>query len=358
MSSLSAAPASPRTGARGRGVLLWAGLIGVPALLFALELTVGSTRVALSDVVGTLLGGPVAPGVHTIIWELRLPRALAAALAGAALGVCGLQLQTLFRNPLAGPWALGITAGAQVGVAFVVMSAAVVGSDFLRSFESFGSLGSVAGAALGAAGVMALMAAAAKRVSTVALLIFGLMLGFMAEGLVSVLLHFTNETQARVYASWSDGSYGGVTWEQLRFLVPLSACGFLLAVALAKPLNALLLGEDYARTMGADVVRTRYAALAGVIALAGPVTAYCGPITFLGIITPHVCRGILRTADHRLLTPAVILAGAALGLVGDLVVHGPWERHFLHLNPVNALIGGPIVIAVILRQRHLGGAGL
>ena len=358
MSSSTIALPSGTSEARGRNVATWIALLGAALLLFALELSVGSTRVALSDVARSLFGARVDPGVHTIIWELRLPRALTASLAGAALGLCGLQLQTLFRNPLAGPWALGITAGAQVGVAFVVMSAAVVGSDFLRAFESFSSLGSIAGAGLGAAAVMALMAAAAKRVSTVALLIFGLMLGFMAEGLVSVLLHFTNETQARVYASWSDGSYGGVTWERLRLLAPLTACGFAIAVALAKPLNALLLGEDYARTMGADVVRTRFAALAGVILLAGPVTAYCGPITFLGIITPHICRGVLRTADHRSLTPAVILAGASLALVGDLVVHGPWERHFLHLNPVNALIGGPIVVAIILRQRRLGGIEL
>ena len=358
MSAPTATLASRATSPSGRDVVLWAGLIASTLLLFTLELSVGSVRVGLADVIGALTGPLGDSGKHAIVWDLRLPRALTAALAGAALGVCGLQLQTLFRNPLAGPWALGITAGAQVGVAFVVMSAAVVGSEFLRSFQSFGSLGSIAGAGLGVAAVMALMAAAAKRVSTVALLIFGLMLGFMAEGLVSVLLHFTNETQARVYASWSDGSYGGVTWAQLQILAPLTAVGLGLAVVLAKPLNALLMGEDYARTMGADVVRTRYAAIASVILLAGPVTAYCGPITFLGIITPHICRGCFRTSDHRMLTPAVVLAGAALGLVGDLVVHGPWERHFLHLNPVNALIGGPIVVAVILRQRRLGGLAL
>ena len=358
MNAPTAPLVSRATDPSGRAVVLWAGLIAAPLLLFTLELSVGSVRVGLSDVIGVLTGPLGDSSKHAIIWDLRLPRALTAALAGAALGICGLLLQTLFRNPLAGPWALGITAGAQVGVAFVVMSAAVVGSEFLRAFQSFGSLGSVAGAGLGSSAVIVLMAAAAKRVSTVALLIFGLMLGFMGEGLVSVLLHFTNETQARVYASWSDGSYGGVTWTQLQILAPLTAVGLGLAVVLTKPLNALLMGEDYAQTMGADVVRTRYAALASVILLAGPVTAYCGPITFLGIITPHICRGFFRTSDHRTLTPAVILAGAALGLVGDLVVHGPWERHFLHLNPVNALIGGPIIVAVILRQRRLGGLAL
>lgn len=344
-------------GALGRGRLLaiWLGLAAVVVLLFVLELAIGSVRIDPGQVLSAALGRLEDSGARTILLELRLPRALAAALVGAALGVCGLQLQTLFRNPLAGPWALGITAGAQVGVAFTVMAAAVVGSEFLRSFADFGSLGTVAGASIGAAAVMTLMAAASRRVSTVALLILGLMLSFMAEGLVSALLHFTNETQARIYASWSDGSYSGVTWNELRFLAPFVVVGLLLSVALAKQLNALLLGENYARTMGVDVGFARLATLASVVVLAGPVTAYCGPITFLGIITPHICRGLLRTSDHRILTPAVTLAGAALGLVGDLVVHGPWERHFLHLNPVNALIGGPIVIAVILRQRRLGG---
>ena len=338
-----------------RQLALWLGLPGVVIVLMALELAVGSVRIDLHQALAGLLGRLDDEGLRTILLELRLPRALTAALAGGALGVCGLQLQTLFRNPLAGPWALGITAGAQVGVALTVMAAAVVGSELLRSLAAFGNLGTVAGASLGAAAVMTLMAAASRRVSTVALLILGLMLGFMAEGRVSVLLHFTNETQARIYASWSDGSYSGVTWKEVRFLASFVVAGLLLSVGLAKQLNALLLGENYARTMGVDVGFARLGTLAAVVLLAGPVTAYCGPITFLGIITPHVCRGLLGTSDHRVLTPAVMLAGAALGLVGDLVVHGPWERHFLHLNPVNALIGGPIVIAVILRQRRLGG---
>jgi len=179
------------------------------------------------------------------------------------------------------------------------------------------------------------------------------MLGFFAQGMVSVVLHFTTETQGRVFASWNDGSFAGVQWADFPVLVPFVVVGLVAALATVKPLNALLLGERYAATLGVPVERARMIALVGAVVLAAPVTAYCGPVLFIGLIVPHLARGIMNTSDHRILMPAAILMGALLGLSADLVVHLPWERHFLHLNAVNALIGAPVVIAVVLRNRQM-----
>lgn len=328
-------------------------VVGVVAL-FLLELMIGSVSIPLRDILVLLVGGEVAQAAWaTILYELRLPRAITALVGGAALGAAGLQLQTLFRNPLAGPWALGITAGAQLGVALVVVAGGVVGSTFLERFVFLSDLGLVAGAGLGSALVLVVIASVSRRVSTITLLIMGLMLGFLAQGLVSLVLHFTNETQGKVFASWNDGSFAGVHWEQFPILIPMIVVGIITALLLVKPLNALLLGERYAATLGLSVDRARLMALTSAVLLAAPITAFCGPILFVGLIVPHLCRGLFNTSDHRILMPAVLLMGSALALGSDLFVHLPWERHALHLNAVNALIGAPVVIWVILRNKHM-----
>lgn len=324
------------------------------ATVFILELTIGSVRIPASSVVRFLFGGETEVAAwRTILVELRLPRAITALVGGAALGAAGLQLQTLFRNPLAGPWALGLTAGAQLGVAVVVVTGSVVGSQLLASVAFLSDLGIVAGAFLGAGAVMAAIASVSRRVSTITLLVLGLMLGFFAQGMVSVVLHFTTETQGRVFASWNDGSFAGVHWDHFPVLIPCVLIGLSLAIAIVKPLNALLLGERYAATLGLSVQRARMLTLVGAVILAAPVTAYCGPVLFIGMIVPHMARGLLDTSDHRVLMPAVMMMGALLGLSADLVVHLPWERHFLHLNAVNALIGAPVVVGVVLRNRQM-----
>ncbi|MEM9665350.1 MAG: iron ABC transporter permease, partial [Bacteroidota bacterium] len=239
------------------------------------------------------------------------------------------------------------------GVALVVVAGGVVGSTFLEQLVFLNNLSLVAGAGLGAALVLAAIASVSRRVSTITLLIMGLMLGFLAQGLVSVVLHFTNETQGKVFASWNDGSFAGVHWEHFPILIPMVVVGIVAALLLVKPLNALLLGEQYAATLGLSVGRARLMALGSTVLLAAPITAYCGPVLFIGLIVPHLCRGLFNTSDHRLLMPAVLLMGAALGLSADLFVHLPWERHFLHLNAINALIGAPVVIWVILRNKHM-----
>lgn len=324
---------------------------------FLLELGIGSVHIPISGVIASLLGlGQAEETWIKIINELRLPRTIAAAVGGAALGTAGLQLQTLFRNPLAGPWALGLTAGAQLGVALVVTAAAaVVGSDFLENLAFFSNLSIVAGAMLGCILVLLLIVAVARRVSTITLLIFGLMLGYLAQGLISVILHFTNQSQAKIFAGWNDGSFAGVYWEHFPILLPLAAIGLISGILMAKPLNALLLGERYAHSLGISVKRTRIITLTSAVLLAAPVTAYCGPILFLGLIVPHLARGLFNTSDHRILIPGVMLLGGVIALAADLFVHLPWERHFLHLNAVNALIGAPVVMWVILRNRRMRG---
>ena len=325
-------------------------------LVFLLELGIGSVSIPVSGIIGVLFGQEVTDITwNTIILELRLPRTLAALMGGAALGAAGLQLQTLFKNPLAGPWALGLTAGAQLGVALVVTAAAVIGSSFLENIEILSNLSIVAGAMLGCLLVLVIMVAVSRYVSTITLLIFGLMLGYLAQGLISVVLHFTNQSQTKIYAGWNDGSFAGVYWENFPVFVPMVLIGLIGGWLMAKPLNAFLLGENYARSLGMSVKRTRLITLGCAVLLAGPVTAYCGPVLFLGLIVPHMARGLFNTSDHTILMPAVMLLGAIIAMAADLFVHLPWEKHFLHLNAVNALIGAPVVMWVILKNKKMRG---
>ena len=360
MSSISTA--QPATGksaiklASQSRLFLFPVLIVLLIVIFLMELGIGSVSIPVSGIIDALTGSSDADTTwSTIILELRLPRTLAALLGGAALGTAGLQLQTLFKNPLAGPWALGLTAGAQLGVALVVTTTAVVGSTFLENFEFLSNLSIVAGAMFGCLMVLLLIVAVSKHVSTITLLIFGLMLGFFAQGLISVILHFTNVSQIKIFASWNAGSFAGVYWEHFPVLAPMVLIGLVGGWLMAKPLNAFLLGENYARSLGMSVKRTRLITLSCAVLLAGPITAYCGPIIFLGLIIPHMARGIFNTSDHKVLMPAVMLLGAIVAQAADLFVHLPWDKHFLHLYAVNALIGAPVVIWVILKNKKMRG---
>jgi iron complex transport system permease protein len=327
---------------------------GAAILAFLLELTVGAVSIPVSDVIAILAGQAARHDTWAqIVWSFRLPRAINALASGAALGVCGLVLQTLFRNALADPFVLGIMHGARLGVAVLVVVTGVAGSMFAVRFGDLGTAGMSIAAAAGAIGVLLVMLSLARRVSTVTLLIVGLLIGYVCIGLISALLHFVDEVQARAFTQWEGGSFDGITRQQLAVLLPLAGAGIVLAHSLVKPLNALLLGETYAATMGIGVARTRMLAFVCVGLLAGPVTAYCGPIPFLGLVAAHVARGLLQTSDHRLLLPAGAMTGAALGLATDLVTHLPWSRHFLHLDAVIGMIGAPVALWVILRQRHM-----
>ncbi len=360
--------AKPNTGVQAelaRGValgpgLMLAGLALVAFAAFLLSLAVGSVRIPLDEIVGVLLGGEASKTAWTtIVLKFRLPKALTAMLAGAALSVSGLQMQTLFRNPLAGPFVLGISSGASLGVALTVLLAGVAvglgGSTTLLAGISLAGDTSLALSAIFGSGlVLLLVMAVARRVqSGMTLLILGLMFGYTTSALVSVLIYFSVVERIQAYISWTFGSFGGVTWRQLQVMAPAILLGLAGGHLLMKPLNALLLGETYALSLGLNVRRVRLGIIGSSAVLAGVVTAFCGPIGFLGIAVPHLCRSLLHSSDHRLLMPAVSFMGATLALGADIVAGLPGSQLTLPLNAVTALLGAPVVIWVILRQRNL-----
>ncbi|MDE0199145.1 MAG: iron ABC transporter permease [Caldilineaceae bacterium] len=353
-------PASlTRSLSAGPGLIL-AGLALLALAAFMLSLAVGSVRIPLDEIVAVLLGGDASkPAWATIVLKFRLPKALTAMLAGAALSVSGLQMQTLFRNPLAGPFVLGISSGASLGVALTVLLAGVAvglggSTTLLAGISLAGDTSLALSAIVGSGLVLLLVMSVARRVqSGMTLLILGLMFGYTTSALVSVLIYFSVVERIQAYISWTFGTFGGVTWRQLQVMAPAIILGLAGGHLLMKPLNALLLGETYAMSLGLSVRRVRLGIIGSSAILAGVVTAFCGPIGFLGIAVPHLCRSLLHTSDHRLLLPAVSLMGATLALGADIVAGLPGSQLTLPLNAVTALLGAPVVIWVILRQRNL-----
>ncbi|WP_310397785.1 iron ABC transporter permease [Hymenobacter sp.] len=346
------APAAPRA----RTATLLLALAGLVGLAFVLDIALGPVRIPLPAVVKILLGQPAdVPAWAFIVREIRLPKALTALAVGSGLAVSGLQMQTLFRNPLAGPSALGLTAGAALGVAAVMMAGgSVAGSFAIRALGVGGSWGLVLAATAGAALVMGLVLALSARVrDNVVLLIVGLMIASVTGAIVSLWQYFSAPEQLQEYLLWTFGSVGGVTGGQLAVLATVVAGGLGLAFASAKPLNALLLGENYARSMGLAVGRARTGIIASTSLLAGAITAFCGPIGFVGIAVPHLTRALLRTADHRVLLPGCCLAGAALTLGCDCLAQLPGSQTALPLSVVTSLLGAPVVLWVVLRRSNI-----
>lgn len=335
------------------GILIALGVLLVVA--FLISLAVGSVNIPLDQIVTVLLGGEAERTSWTnIVLKFRLPKAFTAMLAGAALGVSGLMMQTYFRNPLAGPYILGISSGASLGVALVILASGNVGVTLLAGVGLSGDLMLATAAALGAGLAMFLVLVVARRVeSSMTLLILGLLFGYVTNALVSILLFFAVPERIQAYTNWTFGSFSGVTWGQMKILAPAVLAGLLLALALAKSLNALLLGENYARSMGLHLSRVRTWIILSTAILAGTVTAFCGPLVFIGIAVPHLCRSLFNTSDHRLLLPGVILMGAVVALSAAVIAEVPGSNIVLPLNAVTSLFGAPIVIWVILRQRNL-----
>ncbi len=325
------------------------------AIAFVLSIAIGTVNISISSVLRVLLGGEAERDTwRTIILQIRLPKALTAVLAGAALAIAGLQMQTLFRNPLADPYVLGVSSGASLGVAVAVLGTGFVmgaaGSMFASGLTALGALGVVGAASLGAALVLMLTIAVSRFVqNNLTLLVFGLMIGYLTSALVSLMLFFSNPERMQAYLLWTFGSFGGTTWAQLQVLAPVILVALLAAIASAKAMNALLLGETYARSLGISITRTRIWITVTASLLAGAITAFCGPIGFLGIAVPHLARNILRSADHRVLAWACVLMGASLALLCDLATH--FGSVALPLNATTSLIGAPVVVWVILRQR-------
>ena len=323
---------------RSRSAILFTALSALTAGLFLLDLAVGAVRIPVADVWAALTGGNCPHTTVKIVVNIRLIKAVVALLAGAALSVSGLQMQTLFRNPLAGPYVLGISSGASLGVALVVLAG--VGS----------SIGVAAAAWIGAAAVLLVIAAVGHRIKDImVILILGMMLGSGISSVVEILQYLSSEAALKSFVIWTMGSLGDVTGSQLALLLPVVTAGLALAVAVIKPLNLLLLGENYARTMGLNVQRTRTLIFLSTVLLAGTVTAFCGPVGFIGLAVPHLARMLFATAAHPIQMPGSMLAGAALLLVCDLVA----KSLALPINTITALMGIPVVIFVVVRNRNI-----
>ena len=330
-----------------RTAILFTVLSLLTAALFTADLLIGSVAVALRDIWAALTGGSCDPAVRDIILKIRLLKAVTALFAGAALAASGLQMQTLFRNPLAGPYVLGISSGAGLGVALFLLGAPLLGVSAHSFVQSLG----IAGAAwLGAALVLLIVMAVSRRIKDImVILILGMMFGSGVSSVVEILQYLSSEAALKSVVIWTMGSLGDVTGGNLALMLPVITAGLALSVAVIKPLNLLLLGENYARTMGLNVQRTRTLLFLSTVLLAGTVTAFCGPVGFIGLAVPHLARMLFASADHRVLMPASMLSGAALLLVCDLIS----KSLALPINTVTALMGIPVVIVVVVRNRNL-----
>ena len=331
-----------------RTAILFTVLSLLTAALFTADLLIGSVAVALRDIWAALTGGSCDPAVRDIILKIRLLKAVTALFAGAALAASGLQMQTLFRNPLAGPYVLGISSGAGLGVALFLLGAPLLGVSAHSFVQSLG----IAGAAwLGAALVLLIVMAVSRRIKDImVILILGMMFGSGVSSVVEILQYLSSEAALKSFVIWTMGSLGDVTGGNLALMLPVITAGLALSVAVIKPLNLLLLlGENYARTMGLNVQRTRTLLFLSTVLLAGTVTAFCGPVGFIGLAVPHLARMLFASADHRVLMPASMLSGAALLLVCDLIS----KSLALPINTVTALMGIPVVIVVVVRNRNL-----
>lgn len=327
-----------------RNTILFTLLTALCAVLFVVDIAVGSVAIPFAEVVKSLCGGGSAE-IRSIVVEIRLVRAVVALLAGVALSVSGLQMQVLFRNPLAGPYVLGVSAGASFGVALFVLGAPLLGFTLSPALQSIGTAGA---AWIGSAVVLVAVVALSRRIKDImVMLILGIMLSSGVGALVEIMQYLSSEASLKSYIVWTMGSLGDVTSTQLALLAPIVMVGLAMAVATIKPMNMLLAGERYAASMGLKIERTRTVVLTATTLLAGTITAFCGPIGFVGIAVPHIARILFRSADHCVLLPATILSGVVMMLVGDIVA-----KYFaLPINTVTALMGIPIVIYIVTRNR-------
>lgn len=330
---------------RPRTSILFIALTVLMVFLFMVDLAVGAVSVPLHDVWKALTGGSCPESTAKIILNIRLVKAVVALMAGAALSVSGLQMQTLFRNPLAGPYVLGISSGASLGVAIFILGAPLFGLSSV-----FASLGIAGAAWLGSAIVLIVIAALGHRIKDImVILILGMMFSSGVGAIVQILQYLSKEESLKAFVIWTMGSLGDVTLSQLFILIPATAAGLVLSVVTIKSLNMLLFGEEYAVTMGLNIRRSRRLLFLSTTLLAGTVTAFCGPIGFIGLAMPHVTRILFDNSDHRILLPGTMLTGASVLLLCDLVS----KLFTLPINAVTALLGIPVVVWVVLRNKSV-----
>jgi len=322
--------------------------------LAIVNLLLGSVDIPLKNVCQILLGNTDQPEIwQNIIWKSRLPQALTAIVAGAGLAVSGLQMQTVFRNPLAGPSVLGISNGSALGVAFVVLLSGKIGGVALSRLGYLGEAAMSIAAIIGALAVMMLIVWIAQKVKgNVTLLIIGVMIGYLANAIIGVLKFLSPEEDVKAFVVWGLGSFSRVSGDEMILFVVLMCILLPFAYLLVKPMNILLLGDRYASNLGLNVKQARMMVIVSSGILVAIVTAYCGPIMFIGLAVPHLARAVFHTSDHRLLMPATALCGALLALICNLIARMPGFEGALPVNSVTALVGAPVIASVLFRRRQ------
>lgn len=327
-------------------------LISTLIVCFFINISLGSAAIPLEDVIRSLIGGDASKASwEFIIQEYRLPKAIMAIITGSGLAIAGLLMQTLFRNPLAGPFVLGISSGASLGVALFILGGTAIG---VSSMLALGKWGLILASSIGSFLVLLIVIGVSARVrDTMALLIIGLMVGSLTGAVVSVLSYFSKAEELQQFIFWSFGSLGDVSWEGIYILLGCFTLGILIAIANLKALNAFLLGDHYAKTLGINYKRSRLLIILATSLLAGSITAFAGPIAFIGLAVPHLIRQIIPTANHRILFPAVMIGGAILMLICDTIAQVPLSEYTLPINAITALVGAPVVIWLLVRKKKL-----
>ena len=320
---------------------------------FLANLTLGSVEIPIQDVINALLGNSTSNETwQYIIQDFRLPKAITAVLVGSGLGISGLLMQTLFRNPLAGPFVLGISSGASLGVALVILGAGFFGATITSLLISKWSI--VIAASLGSFLVLLAVLVVSTRVrDTMAILIIGLMFGSITAAVVSVLSYFASADQLQQYIFWGFGSLGNLSWKEVLIFFIIYCFGILLSIASVKALNTLLLGENYAKSLGLSIKQSRLLIIISTSLLAGTTTAFAGPIAFIGLAIPHITRQIFNTSNHKILLPAVFIIGAIVMLICDSIAQLPTSDYTLPINAITSLIGAPVVIWLLVRKRKM-----
>lgn len=329
--------------------LIMLGLI----VAFFLNISLGSVSIPVSEIIAVLTGkGATKDSWNYIIMDYRLPKTMTAMMAGGGLAISGLLMQTLFRNPLAGPFVLGLSSGASLGVAVLILGAGVMGG--LLGTLLLNPWSMVMAAGLGSFLVLLAVLVVTFRIKdTMAILIIGLMFGSVTAAIVSVLSYFSDAEQLRNYIFWSFGSLGNQSWQGVFILFICFAMGLILSIISCKSLNSLLLGENYAKSMGMHIKRTTVVVILATSILAGGITAFAGPIAFVGLAVPHLVRQVFKTADHFILLPAVLISGALLMLICDTIAQVPFTTYTLPINAITSLVGAPVVIWLLVRKQKL-----
>jgi iron complex transport system permease protein len=333
------------------GIIIF--LIVLLVILTLMNISLGSVYIPFQNIIETLTGQSIEnEGWKNIILQFRLPKAITAILVGSGLGISGLLMQTLFRNPLAGPFVLGISSGASLGVALAILA----GMTFGFSLTQMGIGGSwilTISASMGAILVLLIVVLVSLKVKdSMSLLIIGLMFGSATSAVVTVLQFFSKAESIQAYLVWTFGSLGGVTWQELQVFIPIVLLTLFAAFMLSKKLNALLLGDNYARSMGLNINNTRLLIIISTALLAGTITAFCGPIAFIGIAIPHITRLIFNTSNHKILFPMVVLCGAILMLICDIIAQIPGREYTLPINAVTSVFGAPLVRWLVVRRKN------